>query len=212
VSGKPFNRRFSGDLPDRLHRLLACGLCRRVPALADYPDRLRAVETAEAFADGRATADDLGRARERILALMDAQPPQTNLYWLSWAVDMSAAVSAPTGRDPWTIEPFTAGTVSRNVCILLGLDVAAERAAGTVYPPLFDVEPRPIAFDPTWRTDTVLALARLLYESRDFGAMPILADALQDAGCDSEDILDHCRGPGPHIRGCWVVDLVLGEG
>jgi hypothetical protein len=45
----------------------------------------------------------------------------------------------------------------------------------------------------------------------DFSAMPILADALQDAACDSADILDHCRGSGPHVRGCWVVDLVLGK-
>jgi hypothetical protein len=50
-----------------------------------------------------------------------------------------------------------------------------------------------------------------MYESRDFGAMPILVDALQEAGCESEDILAHCRGPGPHVRGCWVVDLVLGK-
>jgi hypothetical protein len=70
---------------------------------------------------------------------------------------------------------------------------------------------RPVAFDPAWRTSTAVALARQVYESREFGAMPILADALQDAGCDNEDILDHCRGPGPHCRGCWVVDLVLGK-
>jgi hypothetical protein len=50
-----------------------------------------------------------------------------------------------------------------------------------------------------------------MYGSRDFGAMPILADALQDAECDNAAILDHCRGPGPHVRGCWVVDLVLGN-
>jgi hypothetical protein len=50
-----------------------------------------------------------------------------------------------------------------------------------------------------------------MYESRDFGAMPILADALQDAGCASDDVLSHCRGPGPHVRGCWVVDLMLGK-
>ncbi|QEG25961.1 hypothetical protein GobsT_06960 [Gemmata obscuriglobus] len=50
-----------------------------------------------------------------------------------------------------------------------------------------------------------------MYESRDFGAMPVLADALQDAGCDSDDILNHCRGDGVHVRGCWVVDLVLGK-
>jgi hypothetical protein len=50
-----------------------------------------------------------------------------------------------------------------------------------------------------------------MHDSRDFSAMPILADALQDAGCDNEDILSNCRGDGPHDRGCWVVDLVLGK-
>jgi hypothetical protein len=70
---------------------------------------------------------------------------------------------------------------------------------------------RPVTTDPAWLTSTVVSLASQMYESRDFGAMPILADALQDAGCDSPDVLDHCRGPGPHVRGCWVVDLVLGK-
>jgi hypothetical protein len=51
-----------------------------------------------------------------------------------------------------------------------------------------------------------------MYNRRDFTAMPILADALQDAGCDDADILTHCRGDGPHVRGCWVVDLVLDRG
>jgi hypothetical protein len=68
----------------------------------------------------------------------------------------------------------------------------------------------PVAFDPAWRTDTAGSLARTMYDSRDFGAMPILADALQDAGCDNADILNHCRDPKQvHVRGCWVVDLVL---
>ena len=69
-------------------------------------------------------------------------------------------------------------------------------------------EPR---WQAAWRTSTAVAMARQMYESREFSAMPILADALQDAGCDRDDILDHCRGPGPHVRGCWVVDLVLGK-
>ena len=68
---------------------------------------------------------------------------------------------------------------------------------------------RPVTADPSWLTSTVTALAKQMYESRDFSAMPILADALQDAGCDNPDILDHCRGPGPHVRGCFVVDLIL---
>ena len=57
----------------------------------------------------------------------------------------------------------------------------------------------------------MVSLAHQVYESREFGAMPILADALQDAGCGNADVLDHCRGSGPHVRGCWVVDLVLGK-
>ena len=67
----------------------------------------------------------------------------------------------------------------------------------------------PVDFAP-WRTDTAVALARQMYDGRDFGAMPILADALQDAGCDNDEVLRHCRGEGPHVRGCWVVDGVLG--
>ncbi len=70
----------------------------------------------------------------------------------------------------------------------------------------------PVTLDPEWLTSDVLPLARGIYEGRDFDRMPILADALQDAGCDSADILTHCRGNGPHVRGRWVVDLVLGKG
>ncbi|HJZ57801.1 MAG TPA: hypothetical protein VKE74_22770, partial [Gemmataceae bacterium] len=62
-----------------------------------------------------------------------------------------------------------------------------------------------------WRTDVVHRLAATMYESRDFAAMPTLADALEDAGCGDPDVLAHCRGFGPHVRGCWVVDLVLGK-
>ncbi len=70
---------------------------------------------------------------------------------------------------------------------------------------------RTAPFQLAWCTSTVLSVAQAMYESRDFGAMPILADALQEGGCDNTDVLDHCRGPGPHVRGCWVVDLVLGN-
>ena len=70
---------------------------------------------------------------------------------------------------------------------------------------------RPTLFDPAWRTTDVLLLAGGIYAERAFDRMPILADSLQDAGCDRDDILSHCRGDGPHVRGCWVVDLLLGK-
>ena len=71
---------------------------------------------------------------------------------------------------------------------------------------------RPVTYSPEWRTDTAITLARTIHESREFSAMPVLADALQDAGCDNDDILSHCRDTSQvHVRGCWVVDLVLGR-
>jgi hypothetical protein len=70
---------------------------------------------------------------------------------------------------------------------------------------------RSVRCDYRWQTSTVLALAEGIHADRAFDRMPIFADALEDAGCDNADILSHCRGDGPHVRGCWVVDLVLGK-
>jgi hypothetical protein len=70
---------------------------------------------------------------------------------------------------------------------------------------------RPVTLNPAWLTSTVVQLAEGIYQERAFGRMPILADALQDAGCDSDDILNHCQQPGEHVRGCWVVDLLTGR-
>lgn len=70
----------------------------------------------------------------------------------------------------------------------------------------------PAEFDPDWRTRAAVALARTLYESGDFATIPVLADALQDAGCEDPDVLGHCRDPDqPHVRGCWVVEAVLAD-
>ncbi len=70
---------------------------------------------------------------------------------------------------------------------------------------------RPIAFDPAWRTGDTAGIAARMYDSRDFAAMPVLADALEEAGCTNSDVLLHCREPSIHVRGCWVVDSVLGK-
>ena len=70
---------------------------------------------------------------------------------------------------------------------------------------------RPVAVDPAWLTETAVGIARGIYEDRAFERMPILADALQDAGCEDAEVLSHCREPGTHVRGCWVVELMLGR-
>jgi hypothetical protein len=76
---------------------------------------------------------------------------------------------------------------------------------------LLDFPLRHVVFDSNWRASTVVSIAQAMYDSRDFAPMPLLADALQDAGCEQPDILDHCRTGQTHVRGCWVVDLILGK-
>ncbi|WP_216821010.1 hypothetical protein [Singulisphaera sp. GP187] len=70
---------------------------------------------------------------------------------------------------------------------------------------------RSVAFDPSWLTSPVVSLAQGSYADRAFDRLPILANALEESGCNDADILTHCRGSGPHYRGCWVVDSLLGK-
>ena len=109
-------------------------------------------------------------------------------------------------------------TNAYQVAAASGRHLAALRGPGRVPPDeqaglLRDVvEPfRAAAWDPRWRTADAVGLARGIYEDRAFDRLPLLADALLDAGCDRGDILGQCRSDGPHVRGCWVVDLVLGK-
>ena len=83
---------------------------------------------------------------------------------------------------------------------------------------LFSNPFRPISIDPAWLTDTVTNLATVAYEERNLPSgeldpvrLAVLSDALEESGCNNADMLRHLRGPGPHVRGCWVVDLLLGK-
>jgi hypothetical protein len=111
------------------------------------------------------------------------------------------------------------------------IDLTPDELAATEYlNPLLNLSPRrdhpeqaallrcvagypfdPPAIDPAWRTSDAVALAAGIYTEEAFDRLPILADALMDAGCSDERILSHLRSAGPHVRGCWVVDLVLGK-
>ena len=87
----------------------------------------------------------------------------------------------------------------------------ASKYISTIFRDIFGNPFRPITLNPSWLTSTVVSLANGIYTERAFDRMPILADAFQDAGCDNEDILNHCRQPAEHVRGCWVIDLILGK-
>ena len=92
-----------------------------------------------------------------------------------------------------------------------GLDGNLKPNIAQAYRELFPNPFLSLAWKPEWLTSTARELAAHIYDARDFAAMPVLADALQDAGCDDEQVLNHCRANKPHARGCWVVDAILGK-
>jgi hypothetical protein len=160
------------------------------PALVGSSAKARGLQALALDYDRHPAAD---RRTEELVALAVATATAAEL----------AAATAAEGKDYRPGDPATAA---------FRVAGSAERVSQTsLVHDIFGNPYRPVALEPSWLTWDVLALACGASEEEAFDRMPILADALQDAGCDNADILDHCRGSGPHVRGCWVVDLVLGK-
>jgi len=157
--------------------------------------------TVEAFVEGVAI-------RSAVLACQDAHAP---LYHGDGWMAPSLRCALPSLDAPQYAVQVTVGTTAINARDKIKAHRVEQALQVLFLRDIFGNPFRPITFFPEWRTDTTVSLARTMYESRDFSAMPILADALQDAGCDNDDILSHCRGPVPHVRGFRLVDLVLGK-
>jgi hypothetical protein len=189
---------------ERKLRLVGCAWCRHIwHLLADQRSRT-SVEIAEQFADGDASEGDLVSAAAVSWSVSDR-------YMLGRkAAAAEAAAEAAYIPDEYGSD-YHLSLLSYNAFYAAGETSSEYATQCQLLRDIFGNPFRPVAFDPAWRTSTAVALAEQMYASRDFGAMPILADALQDAGCDNADVLGHCRAPGEHVRGCWVVDLVLGK-
>lgn len=185
-------------LTGRKCRLFAVACCRRIWSHIPDGDPQRIIEVMERVEDGAAEWEIVRRFYECPKGLMRAEKH-------------ALAAVAACCRNP---DSELAATVAHECArVQKGSNAYVEecRAQCDLLRDILSNPFRPALFDASWRTDTVELLSQAMYASREFSAMPILADALQDAGCDNEDILTHCRGPGPHVRGCWVVDLVLGK-
>jgi hypothetical protein len=193
---------------ERKLRLFTCACCRAIwPLLTDERSR-RAVETAERFADGIATEEELRQA-DRL-----ADDAWNELWGTRGkaAAQMAWYVSAPYSLARNAVWGFDSAIVGPLSAVLLR-DVFGN--------PFRPGPPRKKQAARLWNTkleswlawndSTVGRIAQAVYDERGFDRMPILADALEDAGCSDPDILDHCRQPGEHVRGCWVVDLLLGK-
>jgi hypothetical protein len=192
-----------GDrISPRKLRLFVCACCRTVPVIANEAHR-QAIEIAEQFADGEVT-DEVREAADQVAFRaigMGALPARYCIGRLDKVSDARYASHAAAGAQR------TIGTVEEQMTqkkrdLLRNAELLHDVFGDTFCP---------VVFLPEWRTRTTVAMAQQIYASRDFSALPILADALEDAGCDNLDILAHCRGPGPHVRGCWIVDLLLAK-
>lgn len=192
-------------------RLFACACARMVWDFLPT-DARSAVLIRERFAEGRATEADVRASAVRFakgaefsqLYAMNAAvaDPSDAARSAAKALASRAAGSAPPGR-PTTPEWGTAWSAVYNAARTHQAELVRD-----IFPPP-GYAPR---LEPDWRTSTVVALAQQMDSSGDFSAVPILADAIQDAGCYDEVMLDRCRARSQvHCRGNWVVDLVLGR-
>jgi hypothetical protein len=168
-------------------RLFAVACCRRGWDNLRFAAHRRAVDIAERYADGEATDRELSRCRRAVERLYkELGDDDLDSHWsVLGATEFNLMDGAQQVRV--IISPLRCEVLSD----------------------IFGNPFRAVTLDSRWRTTNVIDLARTIYEERAFDRLPILADALMDAGCANEDILEHCRGPGPHMRGCWVVDLLL---
>jgi hypothetical protein len=179
-------------LSDRKARLYARACARRAWPLIREGRLAKVVDIAEKYADGVAGASEFASVLPSIARRSD-----------HWAVTLSLLGF-----------PLDPQTVAANCTVALGPTESSYQAAL-----LRDIVANPFAppphLDPAWlkwQDATVLRMATAIYEESAFGRMPLLGDALMDAGCDEEAVLAHCREQGAvHVRGCWVLDLLLGK-
>jgi hypothetical protein len=195
---------------DRKLRLFACayGRAYRDSGHLHGPST---VAVAERYADGLASDQDLASERRRNACFPEERWPLTpSAYDGAWeAVDWLTSSQDLMKIDPDALRhcPIPLGDVVKRSVLLLQDIVGNPIHPATLDPAIL-----------TWNDATVARLAQAAYEERhmpagtlDNGRLAVLADALEEAGCTDADILGHLRGPGPHVRGCWAVNLLLGK-
>lgn len=245
-------------LTERQLRLFLVGCCRRQWALFEDPVACHAVEVAERFADGLASAAEREEAHRGARALYDEA--QMGLIQGTWPEGRHRAlmtmhttgaafiacwtypelirkhnryrglrIGLPPLEEPTdpAFRTLRADKCQQSLVKAVEEDVVSseqelqsgtarsklERAAQADLLRCVAGSPfREVRFEPAWRSDDVVGLARSIYEDRAFDRLPILSDALLDAGCNEDAVVTHCRDGRPHTRGCWVVDLILGMG
>jgi hypothetical protein len=211
-----------GRATDRRLRLFAVTCCRRVASLLPDDATRSSVEVCERFADGLASAAELHQARQVAVAAFDAFQDTDEFGNVTGAESASAVVAGACW--PPEVEGRYEGLDSViDNAVGLGKVYTGWRNGGQIETrrqcrSIRDIFGNPFRPSPplppavlAWNDSTVTRMAQGIYEDRAFDRLPILADALLDAGCEDEELIRHCRSEGPHVRGCWAVDAILGK-
>ena len=224
-----------GKASDRKLRLLAVACHERIwHLLKDKADCRRTIQFAIRFADGGATRNELhgrawgkpgsvfsvvlhkawdaaqnslefgaGTAKESVLGLdLEKYKKREDAFHAAWenhGLGEATQIADAAMPTEW---------------MAMGISAWAKERTGQceLLHDFFGNPFRPITLNSAWFMPSVVQLAQAIYDDRAFDRLPQLADALEKAGCTNADILSHCRGPRPHVQGCWVVDMVLGKG
>jgi len=197
----PMMEFLQGKTSERKMRLFAVACCRHIWHLFTDEQSQKAVEAAEEFADVRASYVAEAAARAAADKAHFEAPRHAVFRAVKAQVHQELELSLPLTKLTLLRKNYRGEEECRQQVMLL-------------LHCIFENPFRPITLAPTWLSwhdGLLVSMARQMYDSRDFTDLPILADALEEAGCQDQDILGHCRSGGEHCRGCWVVDLILGK-
>jgi hypothetical protein len=198
-----------GGISTRKRLLFGLACLRRIEDVLDEPRCLRCLDVIERRAD-RVVLE--GELKEAFAAANQARHERTDGD-VGWAL-ASRALAGLAAGELVVVCRFAATAYSERgqSAVLMWESRAAEQARQSdLVREVFGDPFFPGRVATAWRTPDVLALAQTIYDEEAFDRLPILADALEEAGCNDPHVLEHCRGAGGHVKGCWVVDLVLGR-
>lgn len=211
-----------GKTSDRKLRLYTAACCRRTRHMLPEDATRNGVEVIERYADGRLSSSTMDKLRRQLTKAhkIDSEPRR-------WTAQFSALRALAYSLFPkLTMLMLTGSTWSADALAMERLPESRERGnarfqkvyrtelialVGLVNDIFGPLPFREVSVRPSCLTSTVLSLAQNIYDEDTFDRLPVLADALEEAGCTTAEVLAHCRGSGPHVRGCWVVDLLLGK-
>ena len=191
---------------ERKIRLFNAAVCRR---FWNYlPEASQAIlAESELIADGTAHVgsgkNDLCHWANEVVSSFDREFPAKNYPNEDFRIRRNSAIAVCYGVLPDELW----GAVS----YFWEIDPSERHPHSVTIRDIFGNPFRAVTFNSEWRTLSVVSLSQTIYDTRSFDRMPELGDALDRAGCRDQAIIDHCRQPSEHVRGCWVVDLVLGK-